>query len=80
MAPFEEVQRFETVEAKKLYEETYLLAKDTPVRDFLFDWLVNCEYKVFTETLTDFGLLDFVRPPPPANLTLVREFYSNAHD
>ena len=74
-----EVQRFETDQAEKLYEQTYLHAQDYPVRGFEFDWPEDSPYQVFRKTLTSFGLLDFVAPPPPANLTLVREFYSNAH-
>ena len=74
------VQRFETDKAEKLYEQTYLKARDIHVRGFEFDWPEDSPYQVFRKTLTAFGLLEFVAPPPPTNLTLVREFDSNVHE
>ena len=73
------VQRFKSIQAEQLYEQTYLRAEDHPVRGFEFDWPEDSPYQVFYKTLKDFGLIEFVALPPPANLTLVREFYSNAH-
>ena len=42
-----EVQRFETDKAEKLYEQTYLHARDIPVRGFEFDWPEDSPYQVF---------------------------------
>ena len=74
MESITEVQRFETDQAEKLYEQTYLHAKDYPVRGFEFDWSEDSPYQVFRKTLTTLGLLEFVALPSLANLTGERIF------